>query len=62
MTDEEREEAEERAAIMQYHGNATREQAEFWAVDHIMRQREQRWTPVREEIKTMKQYAIDFAR
>lgn len=62
MSDEEREEAEERAAIMQYHGALTQERAEFLTLDRLMKRREQRWKPVREEIDAMTQYAIDFAR
>ena len=46
MTNEEREEAEERAAIMQYHGALTPERAEFLAIDRIYRQREHHTTPV----------------
>ena len=41
MTTEEREEAEERAAIMQYHGALTQERAEFLARDRIYSRREQ---------------------
>lgn len=50
MSDEEREEAEERAAIMHYHGAISQERAEFWAVDRILKRREQRRTPVRADI------------
>lgn len=40
MNQEEREDAEERAAIMQYHGALTQERAEFLALDRIYTRRE----------------------
>ena len=62
MTDDEREEAEERAAILQYHCAMTREQAESWTVGWIVKRRDQRRATVRAECAQIKQYAINFAR
>ncbi len=49
MTTEEREEAEERAAIMQYHGALTPERAEFLARDRIYSRRERAFEERRRE-------------
>ncbi len=63
MTEDEREEAEERAAIMQYHGNATREQAEFWAICLVYKWREKHLQQTRREQRRAEhQQAIMFGR
>ena len=47
MTGEEREDAEERAAIMQYHGALTQERAEFLTLDRIYERRERQFAAQR---------------
>ena len=47
MSEAEREEAEERAAIMQYHGALTQERAEFLTLDRIYTRREKQLAETR---------------
>lgn len=49
MTNDEREDAEERAAIMQYHGGLTPERAEFLVRDRIYSRREHAFQQRRRE-------------